>query len=69
MTKDEMVGWYHRLDGHEFEQDLGDRDGQGSLAFCHPQDGKKSDMTEQLNRTEPGDEEHNFKWSSQGWPH
>ena len=32
MTEDEMVGWYHRLDGHEFEQALGVGDGQGSLA-------------------------------------
>ena len=34
MTKDEMVGWYHRLDGHEFGWTLGIGDGQGSLAFC-----------------------------------
>ena len=32
MTEDEMVGWHHRLNGHEFEQTLGDGDGQGSLA-------------------------------------
>ena len=44
-------------------------DGQGSLACCSPWGRKESDMTEQLNRTEPGDEEHNFRWSSQGWPH
>ena len=31
MTKDEMVGWHHRLNGHEFEQTLGDSEGQGSL--------------------------------------
>ena len=31
MTEDEMVGWHHRLDGHEFEQTLGDSEGQGSL--------------------------------------
>ena len=36
MTEDEMVGWHHRLDGHEFEQTLGDGDGQGSLACCSP---------------------------------
>ena len=36
MTEDEMVGWYHRLDGHEFEQAPGVGDGQGSLACCHP---------------------------------
>ena len=32
MTEDEMVGWYHRLNGHEFEQTLGDGEGQGNLA-------------------------------------
>ena len=36
MTEDEMVGWHHRLDGHEFEQALGDGKGQGSLACCSP---------------------------------
>ena len=36
MTKDEMVGWHHQLDGHEFEQDLGVADGQRSLACCCP---------------------------------
>ena len=35
MTEDEMVGWYHRLSGHEFEQALGVGDGQGSLAVVH----------------------------------
>ena len=35
-TEDEMVGWYHRLDGHEFEQALGVSDGQGSLVCCSP---------------------------------
>ena len=34
--EDEMVGWHHRLDGHEFEQDPGVVDGQGSLVFCSP---------------------------------
>ena len=34
MTEDEMVGWHHRLDGHEFEQGSGDGEGQGSLACC-----------------------------------
>ena len=34
MTEDEMVGWHHRLDGHEFEQTPGDCEGQGSLACC-----------------------------------
>ena len=44
-----MVGWHHRLDGHEFKQALGAGDGQGSLAGCSPGDHKKSDMTEWLN--------------------
>ena len=34
MTEDEMLGWYHQLDGHEFEQALGVGDGPGSLAKC-----------------------------------
>ena len=34
MTEDEMVGWHHRLNGHEFEQALGDSEGQGSLSCC-----------------------------------
>ena len=33
MTEDELVGWHHRLDGHEFEQTLGNGDGQGSLVL------------------------------------
>ena len=44
-----MVGWYHRLDGHEFEQALGAVDGQGSLVCCSTWGHKESDMTEQLN--------------------
>ena len=35
-TEDEMVGWHHQLNGHEFEQTLGDGEGQGSLACCSP---------------------------------
>ena len=49
MTEDEMVGWYHRLNGHEFEQALGDGDGQGSLVCCSPWGHKESDMTEPLD--------------------
>ena len=49
MTEDEMVGWYHRLDGQEFEQALGVGDGQGSLACCSPWDSKNTDMIEWLN--------------------
>ena len=46
-----MVGWPHRLNGHEFEQTLGVGDGQGglSLACCGPQGHKESDTSERLN--------------------
>ena len=44
-TEDEMVGWHHRLSGHEFEQILGDSGGQGSLACCSSWKCKESDMT------------------------
>ena len=44
-----MVGWHHRLDGHEFEQAPGVGDGQGGLASCSPWGRKESDTTEQLN--------------------
>ena len=49
MTEDEMVGWHHRLDGHEFEQALGVGEGQGSLVCRCPWGCKESDTTEQLN--------------------
>ena len=49
MTEDEIVGWHHELNGHEFEQALGVVDGQGSLVCCSPWGCKESDMTEQLN--------------------
>ena len=49
MTEDEMVGWHHKLDGHEFEQapDIGE--GLGSLAYCSPWGHKELTMTERLN--------------------
>ena len=47
MTENEMIGRHHRLDGHEFEQALGDGEGQESLACCSPSGHKESDMTEQ----------------------
>ena len=43
-----MVGWHHRLNGHEFEQTLGDGEGQVSLVCCSPWSHKESNMTEQL---------------------
>ena len=46
MTEDEMAGWHHRLDGHEFEQALGVGDGQGGLECYSPWGGKEPDMTE-----------------------
>ena len=46
---DEIVGWHHRLDAHEFEQALGVGDGQGSLVCCSPWGHKESDTTERLN--------------------
>ena len=49
MTEDEMLGWHHRLSGHEFGQALGVGDGQGSLVCCSPWGRKDSDMTELLN--------------------
>ena len=48
MTEDEMVGWLHSLDGHEFEQAPGVGEGQGSLACCSPWGHKVSDTTEGL---------------------
>ena len=51
MTEDELVGWHHWLNGHEFEQALGDGEGQGSLAGCSPWSGRESDTTEWLNTT------------------
>ena len=45
-TEDEMVGWHHRLNGHEFEQALGGGDGQGSLVCCSPRGRKELDMSE-----------------------
>ena len=46
MTKNEMVGWYHQFNGHEFEQAPGDGKEQGSLVCCSPWWCKESDATE-----------------------
>ena len=51
-TEDEMAGWHHRLDGHEFEWTPGIGDGQGGLACCNSWGCKESDTTERLNWTE-----------------
>ena len=44
-----MIGWHHRLDGHELEQTLGDGEGQGGLAGCSAWGQKELDRTERLN--------------------
>ena len=49
VTEDVIIGWRHRLSGHEFEQTLGDSEGQGSLVCCSPWGHKKLDTAEQLN--------------------
>ena len=62
MTEDEMVGWHHRLNGHEFEQALEVGEGQGRLACCSSRGHKESDTTEQLNSN-------NTAWkASRIWP-
>ena len=55
-TGDEMVGWHHRLNGHEFEQASRVGDGQGSLVFCSPWGLKELAMNEWLNC--------NFMWGA-----
>ena len=51
IKEDEMVGWHHHFDGHEFEQTLGDNEGEGSLVCCSPWVLKESDRTERPNTT------------------
>ena len=53
MTEDEMVGWHHQPNRHEFEWTPGVSDGQGGLACCSPWGHKESDTTEPLKRIEP----------------
>ena len=45
LTEDEIIGWHHRLDEHEFEQTLGVSEGQESLAYCGSWSHKESDTT------------------------
>ena len=49
MTEDEIIGWHHRLNEHEFEQASGVGNGQGGLACCSPWGREELDTTEQLN--------------------
>ena len=56
VTEDEMVGWHHQLNGHEFEQTLGDSEGQGSLVCCSLWGPQESDTTKRLNNNnDPSD--------------
>ena len=48
-TEDEMVGWHHQLNGHEFEQTQGDGEGQGRVVCCSPWGCKELDTIEWLN--------------------
>ena len=48
-----MVGWHHQLNEHEFEQTLGDGEGQRSLVCCSPWGHKESDMTQRRNNNNP----------------
>ena len=50
-TEDEMVGWHHQLNGHEFEQTPGDSEGQESLACCSLRGCKELNMTERQNNS------------------
>ena len=52
MTEDEMVGWHHRLSGHEFDQAPGDGEGQRGLACCSPRGHKELDTTERMNNNQ-----------------
>ena len=69
-TKNKMVGWHHRLNGHESEQILGDGEGQGSLACCSPWGHKELDTTEQRNNNHSklpwmAEKRVQFKWPTQ----
>ena len=50
VAENEMVGWHHQLNGHEFKQALGVGDGQGSLTCCSPWGCKELVITEPLNK-------------------
>ena len=51
MIEDELVGWHYQLNGHEFEQTLGDGEGQGSLVCCSPWGCRELDTTQRMNTT------------------
>ena len=53
MTEDEMVGWHHQLNGHEFEQTPGNGEEKGSLTYCSLLSHKESDTTQRLTNNVP----------------
>ena len=65
MTEDKVVEWHHQLNGHEFEQALGDGEGYGSLAYCSPWGCKDLDTTERLNNNKENKKENldSNKWN------
>ena len=73
MTEDKLVRWHPLLNGHEFEQALGDGEGQGSLVCCSPRDHKELDTTEQLNNHKAKEGcgvrslRHSSSWGRQKW--
>ena len=67
MKEDEIVGWYHRLNGHEFESLPGVGDGQGGLACCCSWGRKESVTTERLNWTELNTKEKKFQLNFAKW--
>ena len=66
MSEDEMVGWHHRLKGHDFEQILEDSEGQGSLACCSPWGCKESDTTEQQQHFWRPEVQRYYHWTEIG---
>ena len=68
-TEDEMAGWHHRLDGHEFEWTPGVGDGQGGLVCCCPWGHKESDTTERLSWTDTARCWRNLKCEGKHLPH
>ena len=65
VAEDEMVGWHHQLNGHEFEQTPGDGEGQGSLEHCSPWCQKESDTAYQLNNKNNRLLENSIRWGHQ----
>ena len=65
--EEEMVGWHHWLDGHEFEQALGIGDGQETLACWSPWGRKESDMTEELTWQQVSYSYFNIQWKKENW--